>query len=126
MNKEQFCEICLGFIAPRLVNALAEQAENKGYFNEATQKSEIIVRQPDKNNYFNDDYYNLAPAERQKTAYIRACHLVESLHDVLDDLRCIPETRKILAHDDYEVFNAVNTAQKYIFSRNCDLQRKED
>lgn len=32
MNKEQFTETLSGFIAPRLVEALAEQAEGKGYF----------------------------------------------------------------------------------------------
>lgn len=32
MNKEQFAKILLGFVAPRMIEALVTQAEGKGYF----------------------------------------------------------------------------------------------
>lgn len=43
MNKEQFIEVLSGFIAPRMVEALAEQAEGKGYFEENTSTQDCPI-----------------------------------------------------------------------------------
>lgn len=48
MNKEQFIEVLSGFINPRMVEALAEQAEGKGYFEESPVLNADVPEQVDK------------------------------------------------------------------------------
>lgn len=40
MNKEQFLETMFNIVDKKIVEALADQAEGKGYFNEAAPKAE--------------------------------------------------------------------------------------
>ena len=44
MNKAQFIEILSNFIDSRLVEALAEQAEDKGYFGEEVVGKVILIK----------------------------------------------------------------------------------
>lgn len=69
MTKEQFIEVLSGFVAERLVKALAEQAKNKGYFDEAklSQKAAFDVGFP------NDLDNELLIKTAQKKANLRHC-----------------------------------------------------
>lgn len=48
MNKKQLMDVLSGFIDPRMVEALAEQAEGKGYFEDNTVPNADVPEQVDK------------------------------------------------------------------------------